>query len=92
MHLFTFTIKALTNKVVAAQLAHFTHFIHLKRPLNKNTKNWFSRPIIAYFRSKIFQNVFLEHSAILMTFIKLQFVFKTLVLSIFSGGLRRDLL
>ena len=33
-----------------------------------------------------------EHSAILSTFIKLSFVFKTFVLSIFSGRLRQILL
>ena len=38
------------------------------------------------------QNAPREHSAILSTFIKLPFVFKTFVLSIFSGRLRQALL
>ena len=69
---------------------HFLNFIfdysktHLKRPLKKKTKNWFSRPIIAECRSKVLQNALMEHSAILSTFIKLPFVFKTFVLSFFE--------
>ena len=59
-----------------------------KRPLKKNTKNWFSRPIIPQCRSKVLQNALLEHSAILSTFIKLPFVFKTFVLSIFEWPLK----
>ena len=61
----------------------------------KKTKNWFLRPIIAYCRSKVLQNAprgalcnkvlqILEHSAILLTFIKLPFVIKIFVLSIFE--------
>ena len=46
----------------------------LRRPLKK-TKKWFSRPIITYCKSKELQNAQREHSAILLTFIKLQFVF-----------------
>ena len=44
--------------------------------------NCFSRPIIAYCRSKVLQNAPREHSTILSTFIKLPFVLKTFVLSI----------
>ena len=40
--------------------------------------------IIAYCWSKVLQNAPREHSAILSTFIKLPFVFKTFVLSIFE--------
>ena len=51
----------------------------------KKTKNWFSRPIIAYkCRSKVLQNAPREHSAILSTFIKLPFIVKTFILSIFE--------
>ena len=47
----------------------------------KKTKNWFSRLIIALCRSKVLGG---EHSAILLTFIKLPFVIKIFVLSIFE--------
>ena len=43
---------------------------------------------IAKCRSKVLQNAPREHSAILLTFIKLQFVFKTFVLSIFEWPLK----
>ena len=56
--------------------------------LKKKTKNWFSRPIIAYCRSKVLQNAPREHSAILSTFIKLPFVFKLFNLSIFEWLLK----
>ena len=58
----------------------------LKRPLKKNTKYWFSRPIIAKCSSKVLQNAPKEHSAMLLAF-KLPFVFKTFVLSIFEWPL-----
>ena len=60
----------------------------IKRPLKKKNKNWFSRPITAFCRSK----VLLKHSAMILTFIKLQFVFKTFVLSIFERPLKTGLL
>ena len=60
----------------------------LKQPLKKNTKYWFSRPIIAKCSSKVLQNAPREHSAILLTFFKLLFVLKTFVLSIFEGPLK----
>ena len=60
----------------------------LKRPLKQKTKKWFSRPITAFCRSKVLQNAPREHSAILSTFIKLPFVFKTSVLSIFEWLLK----
>ena len=56
----------------------------VKPPLKKKNKNWVSRPIITECRSKVLQNALLEHSAILSTFIKLLFVFKTFVFSIFE--------
>ena len=52
------------------------------------TKNWFSRPIIAKCRSNVLQDAPREHSVILLTFLKLPFVFKTLVLSIFEWPLK----
>ena len=65
----------------------------LKQPLKRKTKNWVSRPIVTKCRSQVLQNALLEHSTILSTFIKLPFVFKTFVLSIFlSGRLRQVLL
>ena len=52
------------------------------------TKNWFSRLIIAKCRSNVLQDAPREHSVILLTFLKLPFVFKTLVLSIFEWPLK----
>ena len=51
----------------------------LKGPLKKKARNCYSRQIIAQCRSKVLQNAPREHSAILSTFIKLPFVFKTFV-------------
>ena len=50
----------------------------------KKTENWFLRPIIAKCRSKYCRMLQGEHSAILLTCIKLPFVIKTFVLSIFE--------
>ena len=50
-----------------------------KKAALKKTINWFSRPVIAYCRSKVLQN-----AAILPSFIKLPFVIKIFVLSIFE--------
>ena len=50
------------------------------------TKNRFSIPIMAYCRSKVLQN-----AAILSTFIKLPFVFKIFVLTIFEWPLKTGL-
>ena len=52
----------------------------------KKTKNWFLRPVITSYRSKVLQNAPRggEHSSILLTFIKLPFVIKIFVLSIFE--------
>ena len=60
----------------------------LKRPLKKEDQNWFSRPIIAYCRSKVLQNAPREHSTILWTCIKLPSVFETFVLSVFEWPLK----
>ena len=64
----------------------------LKGPLKMETKTWFSRQILAKCRSKVLQNAPREHSAILSNFIKLQFVFKTFILSFLSDRLRQVLL
>ena len=56
--------------------------------VKKKTKNWFSRPIIAWCRSKVLQNAPKEHSAIFSTFIKLPFMFKDIGLSIFEWPLK----
>ena len=50
----------------------------------KNTENWFSRPIITECRSEVLQNATRERSAMLSTCIKLPFVIKIFVLSIFE--------
>ena len=65
---------------------HFKVFVTyskpcLKRPLKKS-KNWFSRPTIDLCRAKVLQN------AILLTFIKLPFIVKIFVLSIFEWLLK----
>ena len=60
----------------------------LKRPLKKKNKNWFSRLIIAECRSKYCRMLQREHSAILLTFIKLLFAIKIFVLSIFEWPLK----
>ena len=60
----------------------------LKRPIKKKTKNWFSKPIISKCRSKVLQNALLEHSAILLTCIKLPSVLKICVLSMFEWPLK----
>ena len=54
----------------------------VKLQLSKRPKICFSRPIIAECRSEVLQNA-PRHSAILLTFIKLPFVIKIFVLSIF---------
>ena len=60
----------------------------LKQPLKKKTKNCFSRQIIAKCKSKVLQNAPREHFAILSTFIKVPFVFKTFILSFFEWSLK----
>ena len=60
----------------------------LNCPLKKKINNWFSRPIIALCRSKVLQNAPREHFAILSTFIKLPFVFKTSVMFISEWPLK----
>ena len=60
----------------------------LKQPLKKNTKNGFQYQLSLNAGQKYFRMLQGEHSAILSTFIKLPFVFKTLVLSIFVGQLK----
>ena len=47
-----------------------------------------ARPITALCRSKVLQNAPREHCAILSTFIKLPFVFKAFILSIFEWLLK----
>ena len=60
----------------------------LKRPLKIEDQSWCSRPIIAQCRSKYCRMLQGEHSAILLTFIKLPFVMKIFVLSIFEWPLK----
>ena len=50
----------------------------------KETENWFSRPILLNAGLKYCRMLQGEHSAILSTFIKLKFVIKIFVLSIFE--------
>ena len=58
----------------------------LKRSLKKKTNNGFSKPIIA--GQKYCRMLQREHSAILLTFIKLSFVIQISVLSIFEWPLK----
>ena len=60
----------------------------LKRPLKKNIKNWFSIRIISKYRSKVLQNALRGAFCKLLTFIKLPFVVKIFVLSIFERPLK----
>ena len=50
----------------------------------KKTKNWLSRPIMLNAGQKYCRILQVEHSAILSTFIKLPFIIKLFVLSIFE--------
>ena len=68
-----------------------THPQHTVKPAlrsHSKDKNLFSRPIIALCWSKVLQNAPREDSAILSTSIKLPFVSKTFVLSIFEWSLK----
>ena len=59
----------------------------LKRPLKKKTNSVFKTDC-HLMQVKVLQNAPKEHSAILSTFIKLPFVFKTIVLSVFEWALK----
>ena len=61
----------------------------LKRPLSKRPKIAFQDKLLLNACQKYCKMLQGEHSAILLTFIKLPFVFKTFVLSILSGRLRQ---
>ena len=50
----------------------------------KKTENWFSRPLSLNAGQKYSRMLQVEHSAILLTFIKVPFVIKIFVLSIFE--------
>ena len=63
-----------------------------KRPLKKKTKIVFQDQLLLNADQKYCRMLPLEHSAILLTFIKLTNVFKTFVLSIFEWRLKTDLL
>ena len=56
----------------------------VKPVFNSHSEKEDKKMIIASCRSKVLQNAQREHSAIFSTFIKLPFVLKTLVLSIFE--------
>ena len=58
----------------------------------KKTKHCFTRPNIAYAGQKYCRMLQVEHSAILSIFIKISFVIKILVLSIFERPLKTVLL
>ena len=64
----------------------------LKQPLKKKTKIDFQDRLSLNAGQKYCRMLPLEHSAILLTFIKLPFAIKTFVLSILSGRLRQVLL
>ena len=61
----------------------------LKRPLKKKTKIGFPDLSLLNAGQKYCRMLLGKHSAMLLTFIKLPFVFKTFVLSILSGCLRQ---
>ena len=54
----------------------------------EDQKTRFSKPIIALCRSKVLQNAPMEHSAVLLTCIKLPYSFKIFVLSSFKRPLK----
>ena len=60
----------------------------LKRPLKRRPEMGLIDLMVALCQSKVLQNAPREHSAILSTFIKLPFVIKTFVLSIFEWPLK----
>ena len=60
----------------------------LKQSLKKKTKNSFQDRLLLNAGQKYCRMLPLEHSAILSTFIKLQFVIKIFVLSIFVWPLK----
>ena len=60
----------------------------LKQPLKKKTKIGFQDRLSLNAGQKYCRMLHGEHSAILLTFIKLPFAFKTLVLSIFEWPLK----
>ena len=64
----------------------------LKRPLKEKTKIWFQDQLSFNAGQKYCRMLQGEHSAILSTFSKLPFAFKTFVFSILSGCLRQGLL
>ena len=61
---------------------------YLKRPLKKKTKNGFQARLSLNAGQKYCRMLQGEHSAILSTFIKLPFVIKIFVLSIFEWPLK----
>ena len=62
----------------------------LKRPLKNQTKIGFQDQLSLFAGQKYCRMLQGEHSAILLTFNKLPFVFKTFVLSIFEWPLKTD--
>ena len=60
----------------------------LKRPLKKKTKTGFQGRFLLHGDKKYCRMLQREHSAILLTFIKLQFVIKIFVLSVFEWPLK----
>ena len=60
----------------------------LKRPLKMKTKISFQDRLSLNAGQKYLQNAPREHSAIFLTFIKLPFVYKTFILSIFEWSLK----
>ena len=61
---------------------------YLKRPLKRRPKNRFSRLIIATYRSEVLQNAPMEHSAVLLTCIKIPNSFQAFALSIIEWPLK----
>ena len=70
------------------QLSSNDVYVDTIKPSKKKTKNWFSRLIYRLMQVKALQNAPREHSAILLTFIKLPLSLRPLF---WSGNLRHYL-
>ena len=75
------------NKIVAKVQMYYSKTC-VKRPLSKRLKNGFQDKLSLNAGQKYCRMLQGEHSAILLTFIKLQFVIKIFVLSIFERLLK----
>ena len=91
LHLFIFTLFAMLL-FPKRKVSYIYSKTCLKQPLKKKTENWFSRPIIAYCRSKVLQNAPKGEFCNTFDLHKATFVFKTFFCLFLSGCLRQVLL